>query len=373
MPRAVAKWPIWRLSPVAIALILAIDSSALLVPARFSWHPITRSNIELAVALGTLSIAYSTFTCSAERVRRALHQGAEAIKYSNLLTVWGFAAAALLPLQLIWLIAVAGAAAEWPARRVAGRARPYRHVYSTAVAILAATATHAVCSSGLASRLGILLGMPAYMAVEILLIGAAMLASGERSAARGLLQPSLYRAEVCCLAIAVCIVVLVDTRLGMLVWLSLPAGIGLQRIVTRSRLRIVAEDAQAKPMAEDAWFIAATEVVAALPVVAIIRITTADPIAVSAVAQMQAGCDAIGYLGADGLGMLLVDCPSLSAEALAARLRTALRTKGVDGNVASAGKPRDGYTLTDLLAICEAELITRNAVTLIDKPLRPES
>jgi hypothetical protein len=125
-------------------------------------------------------------------------------------------------------------------------------------------------------------------------------------------------------------------------------------------------------MAEEAWFIAATEVVAALPVVAVIRITTADPIAVSAVAQMQAGCDAIGYLGENGLGMLLVDCPSLSAEALASRLRMALRTKGIDGNVAAAGKPRDGYRLNDLLAICEAELVARDAADMPDKPVKPE-
>jgi len=349
-----------------------VDLSAVLIPASF-WQVISRSNIEISVALGTLSIAYSTFTCSAERVRRTLHQGSEAARYSNLLAIWGFAAAVLLPLQLMWIVAVAGAIAEWPARRVAGRARPYRHVYSTAGAVLAATAAHAVSTSSTDRWLGIALAVLVYIAVGALLIAAAMLAAGERSTARAFLQPSPYRVEICCLAIAVGVVALVDTKLGMLAWLSLPAAIGLQRTITRSRLRGVVDDAQVRPMTEDAWFIAATEVVAALPVVAIIRITTADPAAVSAVAQMQAGCDAIGYLGADGLGMLLVDCPSLSAEALAARLRTALRTKGVDGNVASAGKPRDGYTLTDLLAICEAELITRDAVTLIDKPLRPES
>jgi hypothetical protein len=367
--RAAAKWPVWQQPPVAIALILAVDVAAVLVPAS-SWQSITRSNIEVAIALVTLSIAYSTFTCSAERVRRTLHQGAEAIKYSNLLAVWGFAAALMLPLQLMWVVAVAGAIAEWPARRVAGRARPYRHVYSTAGAVLAATAAHAVYSSGLNPWLGIVAaGVPVYLAVEIALIGGAMLAAGERSAARALLEPSLYRVEICCLVIAAGIVELVGAGLGMLVWLSLPAAIGLQRTITRSRLRGVADDAQVHPMNEEAWFIAATEVVAALPVVSIIRVTTADPAAVSAVARMQAGCDAIGYLGADGLGMLLVDCPSLSAEALAARLRTALRTKGIDGQVAAAGKPRDGYTLNDLLAICEAELVARHAA---HNPLRPE-
>jgi hypothetical protein len=366
--RAAAKWPIWQQSPVTIALILVVSLSAGLIPAT-PWQPITRTNIEVSVALVTLSIAYSAFTCAAERVRRTLHQGDEAIKYSNLLAIWGFAAAVTLPLQLVWAVAVAGAVAEWPARRVAGRARVYRHVYSSAAGVLAAAATHAVSGSGSARRLVLLAaGVPAYLVVEILLIGAAMLASGERSAARELLRPSLYRVEVCCLAIAIGVVVLVDAQLGMLIWLSLPAAIGLQRMITRSRLRDVTDDAQVHPMSEEAWFIAATEVVAALPVVSIIRISTADPVAVGAVAQLQAGCDAIGYLGVDGLGMLLVDCPSLSAEALAARLRTALRYKGIGGSVASAGKPRDGYRLTDLLAICEAELVTRDAADVHDRP-----
>jgi hypothetical protein len=345
-----------------------MDLSALLIPALF-WHPITRSNVEMTIALVTLSIAYSTFTCGAERVRRTLHQGAEAVQYRNLLAIWGFSAAVLLPVQLAWLVAVAGAVAEWPARKVAGRARPYRHVYSTAGAVLATIVAHLTVSSALSPWLGIAVAVPVYSAVGTVAVGAAMLATGERSAARGFLHPGPYRAEVGCLAIAVGIVLLVDVRLGMLVWLSLPAAIGLQRIVTRSRLQHVVEDAQLRPMAEEAWFIAATEVVAALPVVSIIRITTTDPIAVSAVAQMQAGCDAIGYLGADGLGMLLVDCPSLSAEALATRLRMALRKKGVEGKVAAAGKPRDGYRLNDLLAICEAELVARDAAELHDKPL----
>ncbi|MFL6162533.1 MAG: hypothetical protein ACJ74U_09900 [Jatrophihabitantaceae bacterium] len=372
MLRAAAKWPIWRQPPGAIALILAVNLSAVVVPVLF-WHPITRSNIEMTVALGTLSIAYSTFTCSAERVRRALHQGAEAVQYRNLLAIWGFSSAVMLPLQLAWVVAVAGAAAEWPAREMAGRARLYRHVYGTAGAVLAATATHGVISSGLDRWLGIAVAVPVYIAATTVAVGAAMLAAGERSAARGLLQLGPYREEVCCLAIAVSVVVLVDTQSELLAWLSLPAAIVLQRTITRSRLRHVAGDAHVQPMAEAAWFIAATEVVAALPVVSIIRITTADPIAVSAVAQLQAGCDAIGYLGADGLGMLLVDCPSLSAEALAARLRTALRTKGIDGNVAAAGKPRDGYGLNDLLAICEAELVARDVTSVPDKPLKPKS
>jgi hypothetical protein len=169
------------------------------------------------------------------------------------------------------------------------------------------------------------------------------------------------------------IVLLTYAHLGMLIWLSLPAAIGLQRITTRTRLREVADAAQTRPMTEEAWLIAANEVVAALPVAAIMRIDTKEPAAVGAVAQIQAGCDAIGSLGDNGLGILLLDCPALSADALANRIRMALRHHNLEASVAAAAKPRDGYCLDDLLAVCEAELIARDAASRSAKPSQPEA
>lgn len=372
MLRILAGWPLWRESRVAIGLILAVELSAVVIPAIF-WSPITRSNIEVSTALASLSIAYSAFTCSAERVRRTLHQGTEAIKYQNLLAVWRFAAAVLLPLQFASAVVVAGAVAEWPARNVAGRTRLYRHVYSTAVEVLAAAATHAVMQAALPRVLGLAVAVPVNMAVGILAVAAVMVAAGEHSAARGLLQPGAHRVEICSIALSVGVVVLAYNHLGMLVWLSLPAAIGLQRFTTRSRLKQVADEAHSKPMTEEAWLIAAREVVAALPVAAIMRIDTQEPAAVSAVAQIQAGCDAIGFLGTDGLGILLLDCPALSAEALANRIRMALRHQNLQASVASAAKPRDGQRLDDLLAVCEAELIARDAASRSAKPSLPDA
>jgi hypothetical protein len=168
------------------------------------------------------------------------------------------------------------------------------------------------------------------------------------------------------------VVVLTYADLPALIWLSLPAAVGLQRITTRTRLRQVADDALLQPMSEEAWLIAAHEVVAALPVAAIMRIDTQEPAAVRAVAQIQAGCDAIGFLGNRGLGILLLDCPALSADALANRIRMALRHHNLEASVAAAAKPRDGYRLDDLLAVCEAELIARDAANRSAKPSHPE-
>ncbi len=371
MLRTPAAWPLWRESRHTIALILAVELSALLVPV-ISWVPISSTDIAVTAGLASLSIAYSVITCRAERARWGLHQGVDTVKYQNLLAVWGFAGAVLLPLPLTWLLAIAAAIAEWPARNVAGHARLYRHVYSTAGAILAAAGAHAVSRVVTPTWLGIAAAALAYMILGILAIAVAMIAAGEREGARGLLQLRAHHVEVCSLAMASGLVALVIYHFPMLVWLSLPAAIGLQRFTTRSRLRRVTVDAQLRPMSEEAWFIAAREVVLALPAVSIMRIDTNAPAAVSAVAHLQIGCDAIGYLGANGLGMLLVDCPALNAESLAARLRTALREKGISAGVAAAGKPRDGYSLDDLLAVCEAELIAREAARRSADSPRPD-
>lgn len=118
----------------------------------------------------------------------------------------------------------------------------------------------------------------------------------------------------------------------------------------------------AKPMSEEAWLIAATEVVAALPVVALLRVNSASTEVAAEIARLQAGVDAIGYVGSSGLGMVLVDCPARSADALADRLRMALRHNGIEASVAAAAKPRDGHKLTDLFAACEIDLILQDTL-----------
>ncbi len=173
-------------------------------------------------------------------------------------------------------------------------------------------------------------------------------------------------------AIALAQVELHDIHLPLL-WLSLPATIAVQRRATKADMQAAAVESGNRPMSEDAWQIAATEIVAALPVVAILRVTTADPLAAVAVAQMQAGGDAIGLVGDAGLSMLLLDCPGTSADALATRLRRALRHGGLTGTVAAAAKPRDGESLPALWAVCEAELIARDAASRQDEIAEPEA
>jgi hypothetical protein len=360
MLRALATWPIWRIPRTALILVLAVDIGALMIP-MLSAAVISRSDLEIAAVLMSLSVTYSGVTRSSERARRALHMGAQPVYYQNLLGVWTFAAAALLSLRLIFVVVIMAAIAEWPSRNVLKQARPYRYIYSTAAVLLAAALAHVCVNLKLPFALGLVLAVPSYVVVSVTCVVLAMLSAGQRPV--GLFRLRGYLVELFSIAVAMAQVQLIHLQLGMLVWLSLPAAVLMQRYTTRAKLRLTADDSIESPMGEESWVIAATEVVAALPVVSVMRVSTANPAAASAVAQMQAGCDAIGYAGKAGLAVLLVDCPDRNAEALAARLRTALHRAGVQASVAAAAKPRDGYSLDDLLAVCEAELIARDAAS----------
>ena len=376
MLRAVATWPIWRIPRTALILVFTVDICALIIPV-LSPAAISGRDLEIAAVLLSLSITYSCVTRTFERARHALHIGAHPVFYQNMLGVWTFAAAILLPLRLVLAVVIMAAIAEWPSRKILKIAKLYRYIYSTAAGFLAAASAHACADLKLPYAFGLVAAAPSYVVVSITCVILAMLSVHQPTGYRGLFRPKAHLVELFSITVAIVQVQLIHLQWGMLIWLSLPAAVLMQRYTTRAKLRLTADDSVALPMGEESWLIAATEVIAALPVVSIMRVNTASPTAASAVAQMQAGCDAIGYAGNAGLAVLLVDCPDRNAEALAARLRTALRRANVQASVATAAKPRDGYSLDDLLAVCEAELIAREAanrsVNRSAKPSRPDS
>ncbi|MFL6164159.1 MAG: hypothetical protein ACJ74U_18305 [Jatrophihabitantaceae bacterium] len=332
----------------------------------------TRSDIGLGMLLVSLSIAYSALTRRGERARRALQEGIQPTVCPNLLAAWGLASAVLLPLPLATAVLVIAAVAEWPARNISGQATPYRYVYSTASAVLGASVTRCCLALNLPRQLGFLTAAGAYTATSLVIIALAIAATGQFRALQVYTRIGSYRLDFLTALIALAQVELHELRFPLL-WLSLPVTIALQRRTVKADLRSAAEDSTTKPMSQEAWLIAAGEIVAALPVVAVMRISTSAPLAVAEVAEMQAGCDAIGYVGDSGLAVLLVDCPDINADALAMRLRTALRYRNIEASVATAAKSRDGYSLADLLAVCEAELIARDAANRSAKPSRPDA
>jgi hypothetical protein len=369
MKSAISAWSLWRAPRSAVAVILLVDLAA--AGTAFSFPTsIQVSDLGTAALLTSLSIVYSRFTVGWERARRALRQEKLPTLYPNLLATWAFAAAALLPLTLAAAVITAAAIAEWPARNIAGQATPYRYVYSTAGAILAATAANSCISLPLPYQLPLVLAAIGYMLVGVAAVALAMVSAGQYQGLSLLLKAETHKLEVLTIALAVAQVQLITLHIP-LAWLSLPAAIVIQRWAVQSDLHVT--DAAIRPMTEGAWLTVAREVVAACPVSAIMRIQTADPAAVSLVARMQVGCDAIGAIGRSGLAILLADCPGTNAESLAIRMRAALAQQGIPALVAVAAKPRDGQTSADLLAVSEAELIARAAVQRPSKTLRPEA
>ncbi|HTZ45278.1 MAG TPA: hypothetical protein VMB79_15570 [Jatrophihabitans sp.] len=239
-------------------------------------------------------------------------------------------------------------------------------------AALAGFAVHLCTRLPIPPPLAVLVAMPVYNFAGVLMIMIAMASVREFRAMRKFLDPQTHYLELVTLTIGACTVALLHSPMPMMAWLSLPATIALQRHTTKANLR-AADDPHRRPMNEEAWLLVSREVIAACPVGAIMRVDTTDPGAVSYLARVQAGCDAIGLVGDAGLAVLLTECPDTNADALGHRLRSILHRQGIAAQVAVAAKPRDGQSLDELLAVSEAELITRAAASRSASSGRPEA
>jgi hypothetical protein len=335
-------------------------------------QPISTKLWGTAGFLASLSLVYSAVSFRWERARRAIHENTEPAKYQNMLSSWSFSAAIVLPFRLAALVIVVAALAEWPARNVVRQAQAYRYVYSTAATLTAAAAAHWCITRAVPFPLMLPAAVLAYLALGLAGVVLAMRAIGQRTEAIAFLRPTTHANEMATICIAIGTIALLHSPLPAFAWLSLPATIALQRHAVRTDLRAV-KAAAARPMNTEAWLLIAHEVIAACPVGAVIRVDTADVAAVSYLARVKAGCDAIGMVGDSGLAVLLTDCPGPNADALAIRLRSMLHRQGIPAQVAVAAKPRDGQSLDDLLAVSEAELIARVAATRLARSDSPEA
>ena len=357
--RAVRSWSLWQLPAVAIAWILAVDLGAIAFVVAVG-GPVDRVAINLSILLASLSVAFSLTSLKWDAIRRVLMDGAQFGVQINLLAIWDFAAAILLPLHLAALVVVLGVLADVPIRRITGPSKPHRYVFSTACTLSAVIAAHFCMALPIPALAGLALAAVAYIPTQVLMLSSALVLGRQFQAVKQLLRPATYRVEAETIVIALLVVGV--QYLGVpLGWLSLPAALVLQRHAVQARLR-KGRDPNMRPMEQGPWLLIARVVVDACDAAAVMRVDTADPQAAALVAQLQAGCDAIGRCDG-GLAILLADCPGPSADALASRVRSALRYNRIAAEVAVAAKPRDGHDLADLLAVSEAELITRRAAT----------
>jgi hypothetical protein len=368
MRRKFANWQLWTVPPVLLALLLATELAAVAVPVVMS-APITPTDFWMAALLASLCIGYSIDRLTSEAARAALITQRGALP-SNLLATWLLPAAILLPIRLSCVVVVVAMICEWPVKNIAGTAQLYRHVYSSARALIAVEAAGGVMTNSW--QLGVRIGVAVlcYAVVEYTVVVAVGLTTGF-SSLRFMLAPRVHIPELLTLSVGVGAVLLRYAHIP-LIWLTLPVAIGIQRVAMRSEIR-EADRAECRPMSQKVWTTVAAEVVNACATSSVLRIDTNDPRAAATVAQLQAGCDAIGTVGRSGLAILLADCPGPNADSLALRLRSALSSSGVTANVAVAAKPRDGQSLADLLAVSEAELITRDAATRSARSVRPDA
>jgi hypothetical protein len=354
----------------AVAYILITELAAIVAVCVLARNSITPNDAWLAVFLTSLSIAYSIHTLNAEGARYALNQR-RAAAMSNMLGTWTFPAAVLLPMPLAAGVIVTAAAVQWRVKTATGKASLCRYVFSIAAVILAGALANQTMTLSGSKELLLWVAALVYIFANVMLVGiAATIASGF-SAAKGFLRPRSHINEVRTVMIGGGGAALWLVHIPLL-WLTLPVVIGIQRLAMRSETHSAAEGLAA-PMTEKVWAAVAREVVRACTTASVLRLDTDDPAAARAVAQLQAGCDAIGAVGASGLVILLADCPGPNADSLALRLRSAMASSGVRANVAVAAKPRDGQVLEDLLAVTEAELITREAATRSARSFRPDA
>lgn len=278
----------------------------------------------------------------------------------NVQGTWCFAAALLLPPVAAASVTALCSIGQWRTYNPAApNRRVYRYVYSSMGTLLSAT----VCSWIFHRHLPLVAALP-LAGVLWVVIGAgattlAMCASGDFGAAKEMLHFQPHKMVLATMCVAVGEYGIRDIAMPLM-WLSLPAAVAIHRYFVTAELR-TPPGAGFVPMDRQAWLHVAKVIVDASDTVSVVRVATTDPEAAAIVAKAQTGCDAIGATGNGGLAILLPDCPPAQGDAFARRLRIVMAHHGIDCTIAAASKPRDGQGLEDLLAVLEAEMVTREA------------
>jgi diguanylate cyclase (GGDEF)-like protein len=233
------------LPPRAIAWVLGVELTAVVVAVAAIEGPPSRSALGLAALLAALSVAHTELATGIERIRRRVAH----TSYFDLSSVWTFAAAMLLPPPLAALVVVVVYAHLWQRVWRPARVPLHRHLYTTATVVLAVTAAHAVVDGAgglptgpedVAGALGVVAAVLAYVVVNTVLIAVAIGLSRQRADARELMG----RWDDNALEIAtLCMGGLAAVALGDAPWLvalALPPVLVLHRAVQVRQLEEVA-------------------------------------------------------------------------------------------------------------------------------------
>ncbi|CAA9442626.1 MAG: diguanylate cyclase (GGDEF domain) [uncultured Pseudonocardia sp.] len=168
------------LAPRLIPLVLGVEVLALVTVVQGVLdRPVGGTSLLLAVALATLSVVHTELATGIERARRR----AGGTSYSDLSSVWTFAAALLLPPAAATLVVLVVYGHLWVRVWSPAGVPLHRHVYTTAAVLLAVRAAHEV--AGVAGGLpgsapdtrtatAVALAVVAYAIVNTALVGAAV-------------------------------------------------------------------------------------------------------------------------------------------------------------------------------------------------------
>lgn len=331
-----------------------VELSGLVLPV-VTWSGVSLAELDLALMLTSLTVTYSLFVAGWEKARRLLLFERSLGMTPDLRATWCFAAAVLLPPSLAAAVVAISAVADYPSFNPAGARSLYRWVYTALASVFATTVASLTFRQHLMRIEALPIAAAIWIAIGAGATGLAMCASGQFRAAVNLVHFEPHRLELITMGVAIGEYAAYSVHLPLLMWLSLPATVAIQRHFTMANLR---ENELAKrPMGPEAWIHVAGAVLEASDAVTMVRIAGSDLETARIVTMLQGGIDAIGSLADGGLAVLLPDCPPAQGDAFARRLRVKMRLNRIDCTVVAASKPRDGRVVEDLLAVCEAELV----------------
>src|SRR6185312_8410678 len=151
---------------------------ALVAPA-LAWSPLSLADLDLALLLVSLSVTYSLCVVGWEKARRLLLLEHSPAMQPNVLAVWCFASAIMLPPTAAAAVTAASAVGGWRAYNAAGTNLQYRYVYSTMTSVLAATVASTVFRQDLPLVGSLSMAAAAWLTIAIAATTLAMCASGQ--------------------------------------------------------------------------------------------------------------------------------------------------------------------------------------------------
>ncbi|MEJ3654244.1 GGDEF domain-containing protein [Actinomycetes bacterium KLBMP 9759] len=386
-----------------MAGVLTVEGAAVAVIAGEAVAVPPTTGFALAAFVALLSIVHTELATGIERIRRRTAE----TSYFDLSSVWTFAAALLLPPLLASAVIIIVYAHLWQRVWRPAKVPLYRHVYTTATVVLAATAANAAVEragglpadpTDMAGVLGVCAAVLIYVGVNTVLVAAAIaLSSTDGVSVRDLVgrldDNALEIATLCMGALAA---VALQATPGLIV-MALPPILVLHRAVLVRQLEEEAStDAKTGLLNAAAWQAQAARAVrrvqrgtgsAAVLILDLDHfkhvnddyghlagddVLSAVASALQSVVRDQ---DVVGRFGGEEFVVLLPDLPSGSAgraelAKVAERLRAtvarldvtvdtadgALTITGLSISIGGATVPVDGTALDQVLKVADASL-----------------